>query len=475
MGRVHGHRIARRPPGATALRHGEAEPLGQTFAERPGERPRGYDHLFAKTKHQLDDETVEELANLMRARRNTSAGTPYIPAGYTYLGQFIDHDITFDASSHRAPATAPENFRTPRLDLDSLYGSGPVVHPFLYDWEHPDAAGARLLLGRNPEGGHEDLPRNLPGRALIGDARNDENAIIAQLHLLFIKFHNAVLDRLPDRDRHWEELFKQAREVVRWHYQWIVRYEFLPKILGPELTERVIEEGLWREVVKQAPEPFVPLEFSVGAFRFGHSLVRDQYHLTRDEAAPPLRLFPDLEGLRRLDAKLVLDWTLFFRFQQLGYQYEPQNGFEIDSGLSGPLFALPDGGGSLAERNLKRANILKVPSGQEVRLALKEVAEGLELKELDERALHLEGLQACDRLLKATPLWYYILCEAEQEGGDHLGPLGGLLVAGVILSLLESDPTSFMAVEGWKPFLGVEDPHEFRMTDLIQVAAGPIV
>ncbi len=406
----------------------------------------------------------------MRARRNTSTGTPYIPAGYTYLGQFIDHDITFDASSHRTPATLPkqlENFRTPRLDLDSLYGSGPVVHPFLYDWEHPETGGARLLVGRNQAGGHPDLPRNLPGRALIGDARNDENAIVAQLHLLFIKFHNAVLARLADRHRHWEELFDEARRTVRWHYQWMVVHDFLPTILGPHLATQLLGDGP-RPLAANERLEFVPLEFSVGAFRFGHSLVRSQYVLKRDaeNPPPPLRLFPDLEGLRPLSAELVLDWTRFFRFEQLGYAYQPQNGMQIDSGLSGPLFALPDGGGSLAQRNLRRGVRYMVPSGQEV-------AARLELQPLDEGALQLTELRAParERLLSATPLWYYVLCEAEHGGGDHLGPLGGRIVADVILRLLGSDPGSYVQEKNWRPTL-VEDKADFSMTDLIEVAKG---
>jgi Animal haem peroxidase len=469
VGPVHGHQVGPRP-GAAALRHGEAEPLGQVLA-RPddGSRPHaGYGYLFGKTECPLDYDTVDELAELMRARRNTSTGTPYIPAGYTYLGQFIDHDITFDASSHRTLATLPdklENFRTPRLDLDSLYGSGPVVHPFLYDWEHPETGGARLLVGRNPVGGHPDLPRNLPGRALIGDARNDENAIVAQLHLLFINFHNAVIARLAGRHRPWEELFDEARKTVRWHYQWIVVHDFLPTILGPRLATDLVGDAA-RPLAADERLEFVPLEFSVGAFRFGHSLVRSQYVLKRDakNPPPPLRIFPDLEGLRPLSADLVLDWTRFFRFERLGYAYQPQNGMQIDSGLSGPLFALPDGGGSLAQRNLRRAARYLVPSGQEV-------AARLGLPPLDDAALRLDELRkpARERLLRCTPLWYYVLCEAERGGGDHLGPLGGRIVADVILRLLHSDPGSYVHQEHWRPTL-VDGKDDFSMTDLIKVA-----
>jgi hypothetical protein len=432
--------------------------------------------MFGRTSHPLDPEHASELAQLMKARQNTSTGTPYLPAGYTYLGQFIDHDITFDPTSHLGPATSTqvlENFRTPGLDLDSLYGSGPVVHPFLYDWEHPQSAGARLLVGHNPAGGNEDLPRNDPGRALVGDTRNDENVIVAQLHLLFIKFHNAVLDGL-DPGRPWYQRFEHTRNIVRWHYQWLVVHEFLPRILGTDLAKTLIGNGLRggvprfrRRWLRKRFEPYVPLEFSIGAYRFGHSLVRSHYILRRDRGpiAPPQRLFPDLQGQRPLRPELVIDWRRFFRYEQLGPPHQPQNALQIDSALSGPLFDLPDGGGSLPERTLIRAAARGVPSGQEV-------AARLGLKPLDAAALRLQDLPqgARQRLLAATPLWYYVLCEAEREGGDHLGPLGGRIVADVILGLLGSDKSSYVHQQNWRPSLGVWEPNEFWMTDLIEIA-----
>ena len=293
----------------------------------------------------------------MEGRKDKSTENTWIAAGYTYLGQFVDHDITFDATSHRKPADDPRrlvNFRTPRLDLDSLYGSGPVVHPFLYDWEHTKSPGARLLVGHNAKGGNDDLPRNLPGRALIGDARNDENVIVAQLHLLFIQFHNAVLDGLGGAPEHWEDRFEEARRIVRWHYQWLVVHDFLPKILGDSQTPSTAGSGgvprfrRWRR--PDRGEPFIPVEFSAAAFRFGHSMVRREYALQRSngpQEAPPKPLFPDLGRLAPLPPDLVIDWERFFKFDQLGYAREPQNSLQMDTALVSPLLDLPDLGGSL--------------------------------------------------------------------------------------------------------------------------------
>src|SRR2546427_12195382 len=127
-----------------------------------------------------------------------------ISAGYTYLGQFIDHDLTFDPASSLQKQNDPEalvDFRTPRFDLDCLYGRGPADQPYLYR-----ADGVHMLLGNALTGADNDphargVPRNQPepsepARALIGDPRNDENIIVSQLHAIFLRFHNTVVDVL---------------------------------------------------------------------------------------------------------------------------------------------------------------------------------------------------------------------------------------------------------------------------------------
>ena len=458
-------------------------PLGQGSRSDRDPPGAGFGYMFGPTERQIDDPAIDALAELMEGRKDRSTENTWIAAGYTYLGQFVDHDITFDATSHRKPAGNPlalVNFRTPRLDLDSLYGSGPVVHPFLYDWEHPKSPGARLLVGRNAKGENDDLPRNIPGRALIGDARNDENVIVAQIHLLFIQFHNAVLDGLGDAPEHWEDRFEKAREIVRWHYQWLVVHDFLPKILGDSQTSSPAGSGgvpkfrhRWRG--PDRGEPFIPVEFSAAAFRFGHSMVRREYALQRStgpQEAPPKPLFPNLGRLGPLPPDLVIDWERFFKFDQLGYAREPQNSLQMDTSLVSPLLNLPDLGGSLARRNLRRAQRLQVPSGQEV-------AKKLKLTRLDPDELMLEELSGPvkEKLLEATPLWYYILCEARMTGGKrgkHLGPVGGRIVSEVILGLLASDPTSYVAKDpGWTPDL--VPGQDFKMTDLIEFVKGPIV
>ena len=223
-----------------------------------------------------------------------STGNRWVPAGYTYLGQFIDHDITFDPTSRLGtPIAAPKlrNFRTPRFDLDSLYGTGPVDQPYLYDWDKKlPLRGVKLLVGRSKQGSAvvDDLPRNDQDRALVGDPRNDENIIISQLQLLFIHFHNNVVDHVLGRGSNLsrEDAFDEAQRLVRWHYQWIVVHDFLERIVGRRMARSVLRPGargakptVRLEIFKWRGEPFMPVEFSGAAYRFGHSMVRDNYLL----------------------------------------------------------------------------------------------------------------------------------------------------------------------------------------------------
>src|SRR6266566_2789630 len=128
---------------------------------------------------------------------DASTDNPRIPAGFTFLGQFVAHDITADRSLllHHARLNELRNFRTPRLDLESLYGAGPTGSPYLYDIDDAD----KLLIGVNDQGELADVPRNRQGRALLGDARNDVHLFISQLHLAFLKFHNAIVDYLRNK------------------------------------------------------------------------------------------------------------------------------------------------------------------------------------------------------------------------------------------------------------------------------------
>lgn len=393
-----------------------------------------------------------------------SQDNPRIKAGYTFLGQFIDHDLTLDVTSvleQQVDLGATHNFRTPALELDSLYGLGPLVQPYLYDQTKP----FRFLLGTD----NEDLPRNSQGRALIGDPRNDENAIIAQLHLLMLKFHNRVFDwdGIPDSVTGLAR-FEAAQRIVRWHYQWIVLREFLPRTIGTKTAGRLRDTPQW-----QFPgEAFMPVEFSVAAYRLGHSQVRPGYGLRPGAGAA---LFPasptaspdtHLAGGRALLPALRVDWDRFF-----GTPAQPSK--LLDTRISSTLLNLPDGVvplgtpshfRSLATRNLQRGLDLHLPSGQDVAFHLGTPNPISESDIWDGVAGGKGG----------APLWFYVLREAEKRGAGHrLTGVGAEIVGRVFVAILLADKASYLHQRpDWTPELPSANAGTFTMTDLVNFTIG---
>jgi hypothetical protein len=383
------------------------------------------------------------------------------PAGWPIFGQFIAHDITSDRSplqDHANPGQL-RNFRTPQLNLECLYGAGPAGSPYQYDLEDP----SRLLLGVNEVGEHADLPRNSQGVALIGDPRNDVHLPMSQLHLAMIRIHNGLIDRLREDGVGEADLFEEARRSATWHYQWIVVNEFLPLVAGPALVEEVLEDGgRW---YGEGAEPFIPLEFADAAYRFGHSQVRHAYRLNGDGAEYPL--LPDLVGFRPVPSARVIDWSLFFDYP--GREPAPR-AKKIDGRLAASLIALPaeitgevdDRHRSLAARDLVRGAATGLPSGEAV-------ARELGAEPLDEEAIGL----AAGGWTGETPLWFYILKEAEaREDGERLGPVGGRIVADVLVTMIDRDAASFRAVDpAWRPTLPAAG-ERFGIADLLAFSEG---
>jgi hypothetical protein len=384
-----------------------------------------------------------------------------IPAGFTFLGQLIDHDITFDPTSsleRQNDPSAIRNFRTPLLELDCVYGSGPGASPYLYDQTDPD----KLLTGtlENPA----DLPRNSQKTALIGDPRNDENLIVSQLQLAFLKLHNAVVDYLRAQGVASAQVFKEAQRLVRWHYQWVVVHEFLPLTIGQFLVDEILRDG--PSYYQPGPRPFMPVEFSVAAYRFGHSQVRAAYKVNE---AITQELF-DLPFFAPIQPHQVIDWTNFFHITSSN---PPQFSRQIDAKLSRTLLDLqppivsadaPAERRSLAVRNLMRGASFDLPSGQTV-------AKAMGLTPLSDEEL---GLATWDGFKEAAPLWFYILKEAEvQTGGETLGQVGGRIVGEVLIGLLQADPMSYFNLEPrWQPNQDIAP--EGRMVDLLKFAGvGP--
>jgi Animal haem peroxidase len=484
-----------------------------------------------------------------------------VPPVYTYWGQFIDHDLTANTdrdsavSDIRDPALKPlqpdfvrnnlVNLRRPGFDLDSVYGEGPAFNTKrtadagFYD-------GIRFRVGSNTDGEgipgvkippEEDLARDLPRigplldagiitdadltqeqrdhpskrtLAWIGDSRNDENLIVAQFHLAFLRFHNAVVERLgvdgdsaPDasgrRKRQKDAVgFERARQLVRWHYQWLVVHDFLKTVTLPGVVDKVLLGGP-KHYRPRAGKLYTPLEFSLAAYRFGHSMVRAAYDFNRNfgqrlpgqgggNPVEPVATFDRLflftgEGFQRENGTIVrnpflgaptlpFNWIIEWdRFIDKGSLHPTRFARKIDTHVAPPLTDMVNQGNTdnspvrellkhLARRNLLRGYLLSAPTGQSIaqKMGIAPLSEG-ELRQNNSEAVNA----ALDQggFIQRTPLWYYVLKEAEvRTNGTFLGELGSRITCETIIGLLRYDKDSYLnARGGWDPSDGVKLPN----------------
>jgi hypothetical protein len=430
-----------------------------------------------------------------------------IPALYTYFGQFVDHDLTFDPVSVLTKAADPDgliDFRTPAFDLDNLYGRGPGDQPYMYQDD-----GKRLALGEPLSGMGVSDARDLPrfnGHALIGDPRNDENTIVSQLQGLFQRFHNRLCHDHPKLD------LPAIQRLTRFHYQYVILNDFLPRIIKDSVLQELKTNGRfdphklrffhWHNF------PFMPVEFSVAAYRLGHSMIRPGYRLN-DDPKNLIAIFskkkgdPSLAGFQPVVAGRAIDWDRFIDIGTRAYdgddkakQRRLQFAYRIDTSIVGELFHLPqvvvqDPPDSLALRNLERGFRLSLPSGQSVAKAM-----GVPVM-LDEDIIIGKAVDkpetgdvkgpivkvAGEAFAGNCPLWTYILAEAsanqikvdipvsgakKQLTTPQLGAVGGRIVAEVFLGILFGDHSSLLSQDpSWHP----SNPN-FKLKDIVSYALG---
>lgn len=526
-----------------------------------------FGRMFRFSGRPLDDDLLQAIAAAMVKKDVSPPITvqepvdenPAIPAGYTYFGQFVDHDISFDPSPisvDRADIAAMEDFRTPALDLDCLYGRGPDDQPYMY---HQDGLrlreGLELSAGHAPAGAH-DLPRVPPAkgdtgpamRAIIGDKRNDENRIVAQFHATMIQFHNKVVAS-PSLVAAFggdftkpESRFRAAANCVRWHYQWLVVNDFLDRrVLAPDTMAGVLSPAgaptLRFYDQTDAKFAYMPVEFAGAAYRFGHSMVRPGYALNanivrslpnpgapgdaQDGRIPIFSRGDDpRQNLNGFGMPMPEDWGIDWSFflplprggNDAGFMI-PQPSYRIDAMLVVPLSDLPEFVDenvakfrALAYRNLRRGtNVLSLPSGEQVANAIgvtpltsaelwqgfgsnKPFPANLPQDDADMATAILNGRSAVwtrwsAQLTGNTPLWYYVLREAELHGikrlpeedhlafgGQHLGPVGSTIVAETLIGLLARDPNSYLnRWPGFQPILPRRG-ETFDLADLVAFA-----
>lgn len=457
-----------------------------------------------------------------------------IPALYTYLGQFVDHDLTFDPASSLQQQNDPDglvDYRTPKFDLDNVYGRGPDDQPYLYDFS-VSSSQARFLLGKPLTGGGDlnrdarDLPRNSalvaqqqPARAIIGDPRNDENALVSQLQSLFLRFHNRLID-----DKKLS--FADAQQTMRFHYQWMLIHDFLPKLVNKKTLHSIFPHLADHSSIADNPpelrfyhprnEAFMPLEFSVAAYRFGHSMVRPGYRLN-DNPHTLLPIFGQhgnhqrphsLRGFMAPADDWALDWARFIDIEPRLYgvaldddgkingkdptpEQLQENGrrlqlaYRIDTSIVFPLGDLPPDVAdlivpSLAERNLLRGWRLRLPSGQDVARAMgEEILDKILIGKFQDTPATKPIEEISPVFKDSCPLWAYCLAETADHTvpgyhGVHsklLGPVGGRIVAETFAGILAYDSQSFLSQDPrWKPTLGKDN--QFGLRDFVNFALG---
>ncbi len=469
---------------------------------------------FSRLFPDLPPFLVSPQAALMLGTAMTVENAPrkdgVMPAGYTYFGQFIDHDITRDVTGDDDAIDGPlpavmreiELARSPTLDLDSVYGSVPEgsnggVSPrsnsgsgpffeFGTTMPSPGAgnSGQSLQndLPRGPEMTETDgqgRPKNKT-KVLIPDDRNDENLIVGQMHLAWMKFHNAVARKLMDDDMSLSDsmAFEQTRDLVTKHYQHIVLHDFLKLVCEPGVWQDVVQNSKSRHCYTTVAEAAtMPLEFAVAAFRFGHTMIRQAYDWNANfmqggaVAGPALfagrnsriSLFfhtrNNLSSGTQLETNWIADWRRLLDFSGTGFNV---NSIDfVNAAAFDPLLASGMGNlerapnkpvlNNLAASNLRRGALRGLPSGQDVSKAMTsvKVLSKTELKKdiPAEMAKLVDDLE----LDQKAPLWFYILQEANaRHGGDHLGEMGSILVAETFVSLVKASKPSIIA-SGWSP------------------------
>lgn len=501
---------------------------------------------------------LDELAELMidAAAAEGSGADSEIPPVITYWGQFLDHELTartdrestvtsfmqaHPPQSADTVETKLRNARSPRFDLDSVYGGSPLGPGFTPDvatvisgMRHPKMK-EKMRIGTAGEDGplpdgldpHRDLPRyvqveekvraaalrlaraqmddptfqkfsdGLLRRAIIGDNRNDENLVVAQFHLSFLRFHNKAVDFLSQNQTGWIADFSSAQMLTKLHYQWLIVEGYLKGICDPAVVDRLVQNRAAQffkfraqydeRRVKTRLGNALPLEFSVAAFRFGHSLVRALYDYNKNFGRPadqpilpnaPFRLLFDFTGgggafsdTNRLPMNWIIDWSRFIGSA-------PNDGSDggparlarkIDTELAPPLadmFKELDGDEAeqignlkkhLARRNLRRGYNLRVPTGQALHRYLKQEGQ-VTSSPIDDVSSLFDAKPSLRDFLRnttgdlhqRTPLWFYLLAEAEKGGGNRLGEVGSWIVAATFIGVLLADPDSALS-RGFKP------------------------
>ena len=453
-------------------------------------KPFRFSRSLAKQENLPSEQALVDLASTMLDRESRDSEDSTVEAGYTYLGQFIAHEITHNGTEY--PGSGKQlsegdilQKTSPNIDLGSLY-----------DEMNFEPGTYRLALGSTmcgyPGPLCADIPRYQQGAPQIPEARNDENTSISQLHVAMIRFHNAVASQCLGETGKCS--LDEIKKIVIQHFQSVVLHDYLEKIVDPTVYKHVMQFGNQWYDPRTERTPAMPVEFAMAAFRFGHSMVRTVYPDWNEFLSPTLEglLAETNQGGRyftRLKSRWLLDWRRMFDFDEL----KPIYARRIDTQIAQKLLELPKNtlefkkpSRNLAARTLLFGRTASLPSGQKaaeeinaILFSAKSKPSLIEILDPD-NIPPPENQEACrvlntENLKNYTPLWYYILREARvQQCGNRLGQLGSWIVMEVLYRLIIDSEYSILQEKNWKPTLpvtAVTDCREvFTFRDLLRFA-----
>jgi len=428
------------------------------------------------------EEIIKKVSCYKKQQQNSRSST--IPAGYTYLAQFIAHDLTFNGFTIPGEKKSKnQNFRTPALDLDSVYGKNPSTSPYLYDFKENcilfklNKRTFKTTIKRNKRDKYDayfeylDLPR-YDEVALIPDPRNAEHILLRSLQLLFMIYHNTLTKKIIKKKKDNIDpfhLFSEIKKNVIKVYHDIIQHDLLPSLISNKLIKKERKNILKGKGIYQNKEISIPISFSFAAFRFGHSMVRPLYNFTEFGTK---KNFGD--SIIKPKKKKLLT-SPYINFNQFFFSPKNRNSKSNLSELITPWItseledfketkknrSLNIVGIDLIKRNLISGFMVKLPSGQSTAKQLGIKKKNIySLDFLDDLAFKIPNIPFdYYPFSKHSPLWLYILYETyflnekkwkkrkkeEDEGigslskhKDKLGPVASMITLKVILGILHN-------------------------------------
>lgn len=375
----------------------------------------------------LDDERIEKIAQAMSQNAKNKRGktNKHLSSGYTYMGQFISHELVSQTTKQGGDREVTGN-----MDLESLYGNNRTPTDAKLQTQMFDDKG-RFKLRPDVR---LDFLRKENGQALIPELRNDGNVLVGQFHLFWMKLHNWLIDN------GYAGSGIEARRLVTLTFQLVVLEDYLPHLMDKRAYELIIAKNHDVLVMSQSGNDWQEIFRFV--FRFGHSMVRTGYTLCRGDCSFSRfelhQLFMPTRTKREMTDEDYVDWYEFFCFHASEEEYE--GAMRIDTGIAKVMTGVPFGQDiavNIAKHNIQSEINAGLPTGadiaSQIRMSLKHRAlKNMEL--LENQHLKQAAFNNVDITINELPIWLYTLLEAEVF---HEGKKLGLMASSVVTSVIK--------------------------------------